>query len=155
MATTDYYPKKSLSFLLPLLILVVVLYLLLAGILSRKQKSPEKEFIHYSLEDFHTMIGSNDQLAIAQVQALFGQYQGKYVRWTGEIAKLEKQSDHGFILFIKHLPSSDPYDVRLFIDDSKIDRIKNLKTGDIITYTGRLESYHPASGYFLEDGDIE
>lgn len=101
------------------------------------------------------MIGSDDQLALGQVQKLFSQYKGKYVRWTGEVIKINQEISEGYTLFIKHLPSPELYDVELFLDDAKKDRIENLKRGDIVTYIGRLESYDPASGYFLEDGDIE
>ena len=101
------------------------------------------------------MIGSDDQLALGQVLELFNQYKGKYVRWTGEVVKIEKESEGGYTLLIKHLPSPAPYDVKLFLEHSKKDKLENLKRGDIITYTGRLESYDPASGYLLEDGGIE
>ena len=156
MLTKYFLPKKSLNFLLPLLILAVILYLFLTSIPSKKSdKVPEKEFLHYSFEDFNSMIGSDDQLALGQVQKLFSQYKGKYVRWTGEVIKINQEISEGYTLFIKHLPSPELYDVELFLDDAKKDRIENLKRGDIITYTGRLESYDPVSGYFLEDGDIE
>ena len=150
------YPPKSLNFILPFLILAVILYLFLTSIPSKKSgKVTEKEFLRYSFEDFNSMIGSDDQLALGQVLELFNQYKGKYVRWTGEVVKIEKESEGGYTLLIKHLPSPAPYDVKLFLEHSKKDKLENLKRGDIITYTGRLESYNPVSGYFLEDGDIE
>ena len=151
-----FYSKKSLNFLLPLLILAVILYLFLTSIPSKKSgKVPEKEFLHYSFEDFNTMIGSNDQLALGQVLGLFHQYKGKYVRWTGEVIKINQEVGGDYTILIKHLPSPELYDVKLFLDHSKKDKIESLTGGDIITYTGRLESYDPVSGYFLEDGDIE
>jgi hypothetical protein len=150
------YPPKSLNFIFSFLILAVILYLFLAYIPSKRSgEIQEKEFLHYSFEDFNGMIGSDDQLALGQALELFNQYKGKYVRWTGEVIKIEKESEGGYTLFIKHLPSPAPYDVKLFLEHSKKDEIRKRKKGDIITYTGRLESYDPVSGYVFEDGDIE
>jgi len=145
--------KKNLGFIFPLLILAFVLFLILFRLPSEKNSS-EKELIHFSYEDFNTLIGSDDNLTLSQVQGIFESYKGKYVNWVGEVENIELNAFGDLAVYFNHLPEAIEYDVKVILADSNKFKIEKIKIGDLISYSGRLESFDPAFGYLLVDGDM-
>jgi hypothetical protein len=147
---------KGTGILIPILILLIALLVIVLKFPSqRESQTIQKEEIYFSFDDFHNMIGGNDQLAASQKKKLFNQYVGKYVSWVGEVVRVEKESTGDFILRLKHLPSTQDYDVSVSFDQSQKQRLENIKSGSIISYTGKLFRFDPPSGYFLLDGEIK
>jgi len=146
---------KGTGILIPLLILAVAILVILLKFPSQKEVvTPQKEEIFFSFDDFHNMIGGNDQLAISQKKELFAKYVGKYVNWVGELAGIEEQPSGDFILRIKHLPSARDYDVSVSFDQSQKVKLERIRPGSIIDYTGKLFRFEPPSQYFLLEGKI-
>ena len=147
---------KATGILIPLLILAVALLVILLKFPSQKEVvTPQKEEIFFSFDDFHNMIGGNDQLAISQKKELFAKYVGKYVNWVGEVVELEKQPSGDFILRVKNLPTTKDYDVSLSLDLSHKEKLERIQESSIISYRGKLFRFEPASRYFLLDGEIK
>ncbi|KPL03269.1 MAG: hypothetical protein AMJ90_03575 [candidate division Zixibacteria bacterium SM23_73_2] len=147
------YKKRNLGFIFPLLILAFVLFLILFRLPSEKYPD-KKKFIHLSFEDFNTLIGSNDNLTLSQVRGIFESYKGKYVNWVGEIKNVKMDASGDVVIYFKHLPGTKEYDVKLVLADSNKEKIEKIKVGDLLSYSGRLESFDPFSGYLLVDGDV-
>ncbi len=146
----ETYKKKNLGFIFPLLILAFVLFIILFRLPSEEYPD-KKEFIHFSFEDFNTLIGSDDNLTLSQVQGIFESYKGKYVNWVGEVESIRKNTSGDLVIYFVHFPKTN---VKVILADSNRDKIEKVKRGDLISYSGRLESFDPAFGYLLVDGDI-
>jgi len=147
---------KGIQILIPVLILIIAFLVILFKFPSRKDTGiPEKEVLYFSFDDFHNMIGGNDQLPVSQKKELFSGYVGKYVNWVGEVIEIEEQKSGDFILRVKHLQSTKDYDVSVSFDPSQKEELGNIRQGTIITYTGKLFRFEPPSRYFLLDGAIK
>jgi len=86
---------------------------------------------------------------------MFNQYQGRYVRWSGEVYEIVKDISGDFILRVQHTIGIRNFDVTVRFDESKAEKLKRLNRGGAVSYTGKLISFDPESGYYLEDGEIE
>ncbi|MGB2696309.1 MAG: hypothetical protein WBD28_00450, partial [Candidatus Zixiibacteriota bacterium] len=99
---TRFGSGKGTGILIPLIILVIALLVILFKFPSRdKSITPKSEIIYLSFDDFHNLIGGNDQISVSQKKELFSEYAGKYVNWVGEVVKIEKQESGDLILRIK------------------------------------------------------
>ncbi len=122
---------------------------------QQKSKSNDKKFLLLSFEDFDNLIGAKDRLALEHQKAVFGKYRGRYVRWSGEVYDIRKDVSGDFVLRIQHTAGARDFDVTLHLDATKAEKLKRLSRGEAVSYSGRLASFDPETGYFLEDGDIE
>jgi hypothetical protein len=153
---TRYKGAKATGVLIPLLILLVALLVILFKFPSQRNTgTAEKEQVYLSFDDFYNMIGGNDQLGESQKRELFSRHVGKYVIWAGEVAGIEKQPSGDFVLKVKHLPSTQDYDVCVSFDPSFEEKLEKIQTGQTINYTAKLFRFEPPSRYFLLDGKIE
>ena len=114
-----------------------------------------REFLLLSFEDFNTLVGGNDRMGAAQRKHIFEKYQGRYVRWSGEVEKVGKEISGDYVLRVKHSQTAGDFDVSVRFDRSKRRKLVRLKRGDAINYVGKLADLDSSSGYYLEDGDIE
>jgi hypothetical protein len=147
---------KGAGILVPLLILVIAVLVILFKFPHREETGiPQKETILFSFDDFHNIIGGNDQINVLQKKKLFSEYVGKYVNWVGEVVKIEKQESGDLILRIKHLPATLDYDVSVSFDSSQKDILEKLSPGSTISYSGKLFRFEPPSRYYLLDGEIK
>lgn len=147
---------KGTQILIPVLILIVAFLVILLKFPSRKDAgTSEKEKIYFSFDDFHNMIGGNDQLPVSQKKELFAGYVGKYVSWVGEVIEIEKEQSGDFILRVKHLQYTEDYDVSVSFDRLQNEELEKIRQGTIITYTGKLFRFEPPARYFLLDGAIK
>lgn len=147
---------RGTGILVPLLILVIAILVILFKFPHREETGiSQKDTILYSFEDFHNIIGGNDQFSVSQKKKLFSEYVGKYVNWVGEVVKIEKQESGDLILRIKHLPTTLDYDVSVSFDSSQKDKLEKLSPESIISYSGKLFRFEPPSRYYLLDGKIK
>lgn len=131
-------------------------YFLLFGLPEQKQSQlTDKKFILLSFDDFDNLIGGKDRLALDHKRAIFSQYQGRYVRWSGEVYEIVKEVSGDFILKVQHTPGVRNFDVVIRFDGFKAEKLKGLNRGEVVNYTGELVGFDPETGYYLEDGDIE
>lgn len=146
---------KGTGVLIPLLILVIAILVILFKFPHREEAGiSQKDTILFSFEDFHNIIGGNDQLSVPQKKKIFSEYVGKYVNWVGEVVKIEKQKSGDLILRIKHLPATLDYDVSVSFDSSQKDKLEKLSPGSTVSYSGKLFRFDPPSRYYLLDGEI-
>jgi len=158
MANRDTGVKgvKGTGVLIPLLILLIALLVILFKLPSQKDTGvAKKEQVYLAFDDFHNMIGGNDQLAVSEKKELFSGYVGKYVNWVGELTRIEVQPSGDFILRIRHLPSTQDYDVSVSLDQSYKEELERIREGSTISYTGRLFRFEPPSQYFLIEGQVK
>lgn len=139
-----------------LLGLVLLGYFILSGLLDQKSSfAPDKKSVLLSFDDFHNLIGGRDRLPADQKKAMFNQYQGRYVRWSGEVYEIAKNISGDFILKVQHGAGFRNFDVTVRFDQSKAEKLKKFNRGEVVSYTGKLVSFDPDSGYYLEDGGLE
>ena len=147
--------RRGTGILIPLIILAVAILVILFKFPYREgTKIPQKDIILLSFEDFHNMIGGNDQLPVSQKQELFSGFMNRYVNWVGEVVRIEKQESGDLILRIKHLPATLDYDVSVSFDISQKEKLDRISPGSIVSYSGRLFRFEPPSRYYLLDGAI-
>jgi hypothetical protein len=131
-------------------------YFLLFGLLNQEQSQVlDKKFILLSFDDFDNLIGGRDRLALDHKKAMFNQYQGRYVRWSGEVYEIVKEISGDFILKVQHTTGIKNFDVVVRFDRSKAEELKRLNRKEVVSYTGKLISFDPDTGYYLEDGELE
>lgn len=86
---------------------------------------------------------------------IFQQYRGKYVRWTGEVYEAETNISGNLILKVRHRASTNDFDVAVRLGASQAEKLKRLNRGEAVSYSGKLISFDPDVGYYLEDGEID
>ena len=142
--------------MIPLLILLIAVLVVLFKLPSQKDTGMEQtEEVYYSFDDFHNMIGGNDQLAFSQKKEPFSGYVGKYVNWVGEVAGIEKQPSGDFIVRVRQLPSTLDFDVSVSFDQSHGQQLANIREGTTISYRGKLFRFEAPSRYFLIEGQVK
>jgi hypothetical protein len=154
MQETEARPKVKMVLLLVGLIALGYL------ILSRSpdyqgSSSSGRDFTLLSFDDFDNMIGGRDRMPPAQQQVLFAQYRGRYVKWYGEVHKCERTPAGDYLLEVRHRVDTDDFDVVVRLDRSDEQKLKRLSRGKAVSYIGRLDSFSPAMGYYLDKGEIE
>jgi len=136
--------------------LFVLGYFILSGLSDQKRSfPPDKKLILLSFDDFDNLIGGRDRLLTDHKKAMFNQYRGRYVRWSGEVYGITKKISGDFILKVQHTAGIRNFDVTIRFDDSKAEKLKRLNRGEAVSYSGKLVSFDPDSGYYLEDGELE
>jgi hypothetical protein len=147
---------KGTGVLIPLLILLIALLVVLFKLPSQKDTGVvKKQEVYLAFDDFHNMIGGNDQLAVSEKKELFSGYVGKYVNWVGELTRIEGQPSGDFILRIRQLPSTQDYDVSVSLDQSYREELESIREGTIISYSGKLFRFEPPTRYFLIEGQVK
>lgn len=82
--------------------------------------------------------------------ALWHQYQGKWVRWTGVLVSF---SPNGATF--KHIPNTITFDVSLQMAPEVRPKLDHLKLGDRVAYIGRLDTYDDVlRTFYLVHGDV-
>ncbi len=116
---------------------------------------PGKSFILLSFDDFDNLMGLRDPVPPAHQQALFNQYRGRYVRWHGEVWEVGRDVTGDILLKVRHKIDTEDFDVLVRLDPSMEEKIGRLSRGKAVSYVGRLVSFSPAEGYYLDQGEIE
>ena len=152
---TRFSPARGTGILIPLLILIVAILVILFKFPYREgTEITQKDTILLSFDDFHNIIGGNDQISISQKKELFSEYAGKYVNWVGEVVRIDKQESGDLILRIKHLPETLDYDVSLSFDIYQKEKLDRISPGTTISYSGKLFRFDSPSRYYLLDGQV-
>jgi len=143
-----------------IIFILIGLIILISFFLSRSpsHKSPsthERKFLLLSFEDFNGLMGGNDRISAVQRKRMFERYQGRYVRWWGEVEEVIKEISGDYTLRVKHYQTAKDFEVSIRFDKSKREKLLMLKRGEPVNYMGKLAEFDPQLGYYLEDGDIE
>jgi hypothetical protein len=62
-----------------------------SSIPSQNTEVVERKFLLLSFEDFNGFLGGNDHLSAIQRKHLFEKYQGRHLRWSGEVEEVIKE----------------------------------------------------------------
>ncbi|HLG30855.1 MAG TPA: phospholipase D-like domain-containing protein [Candidatus Brocadiales bacterium] len=112
-----------------------------------------KEFIDISFKELDKIFGNESPLSRSEKNEKWKQYRGKYVRWTGEVAYRGIGRTDWNRMGIMH---TGKVDVELWFDYRMMNKVLNIKEGQVITYTGMLSSRRGySSPYRITDGWIE
>jgi hypothetical protein len=137
------------------LIILTSLLVLFAPPGFQKLTNTDRNFTLLSFDDFDNLVGGKDRLDQSHRLLIFDQYRGKYVSWHGEVYQKERTAEGDYLLRIKHGVNRKPFEVTLILDLSEKENWENLNRGEAVSYTGKLVSFDPEVGYYLENGDIE
>ncbi len=109
--------------------------------------------IETTFEELDALFGRKNRMTESQKHRLWKKYNNKYIRWTGEVVFRGKGRVSGLRMGIKHIEGTD---VELVFANDKEHIVLGTKTGDKITYTGKLVTRRGyILPYKLEDGNIE
>ena len=112
----------------------------------------EKVFLHESFADIDNIFGSGSTLSSAEKDETWKKYEGKYVRWEGQIVYKNLNAVSGLRVKIRQ---TDRGDVEIRLSIIQKDKVLKFQDGESILYTGRLTKRGEiTSPYILEDGDI-
>ncbi|MDR4503260.1 MAG: phospholipase D-like domain-containing protein [Candidatus Scalindua sp.] len=117
-------------------------------------KREEVAVLDISFQEFDNLFGRRGSLGRSERKRVWNdRFEGKYVKWTGEIGYKGIAVYDWNKIGIRHKDNS--IDVQLRVDWTKKQKMMNLVMGDVITYSGRLVS--PGgfmAPYKLDDVDI-
>ncbi len=100
---------------------------------------PKKTILDESFADLDALFGVDSDLTELQKDELWKTYKGKYVRWTGEVSYID-ESMGGISVGFRHKPGTLTYDVLARFPMSEKGQLLRLKEGEIVKYTGRLDT---------------
>jgi nitrogen regulatory protein PII-like uncharacterized protein len=110
-------------------------------------------FVTDSFDDLFNIFGNYSKLTKPQKKDKWREYNGKYVRWTGVVSYKGLSQDDWNRIGIRHNVYTN---VELIFDKNKENIVKMIRTGDTITYTGKLSSLFDRNLLFkLEDSNVE
>lgn len=148
--------RSAVRALLLLAGLMILGYLVLFKLPHKQSSSfPGKSFILLSFDDFDNLMGLRDPVPPAHQQALFDQYRGRYVRWHGEVWEVGRDVTGDILLKVRHNIDTEDFDVLVRLNPSTEEEWGRLSRGKAVSYIGRLVSFSPATGYYLDKGEIE
>lgn len=120
---------------------------------SSRPDSSEMEFINITFEELDKIFGYDSALSRAEKKKEWEKYQGKYVRWTGEVGYRGIGRSDWNRMGIKQ---TDKVDIELRFGYRMMNKVLNIEEGQIITYTGMLYSRRGfSSPYRLRNAWIE
>ncbi len=112
-----------------------------------------EEFVTDSFDDLFNILGNYSKLTKPQKEEEWHKYKGKYVRWKGVVSYKGLSQDDWNRIGIRHNVYTN---VELIFDKNKNDIVRMVRTGDTITYTGKLSFLFDRNLMFkLEDSNIE
>ncbi|MGQ3685668.1 MAG: phospholipase D-like domain-containing protein [Candidatus Loosdrechtia sp.] len=112
-------------------------------------------FIDISFEELDRKFGRGSNLSRSEKNELWKEYEGKYVKWSGVVLyRGIGRVDWNRIGVSR--TESRVAEVEISFDWRRFEKVMNIKSGHVITYTGRLVSYPWINApYRLDDGDIK
>jgi hypothetical protein len=91
-----------------------------------------------------------------QKEALWKDFEGKYVSWQGTVSEVSEGSLSGLVINIKMNPDTLTSDIRLSLKDDQKEKVMALTKGKKISFTGKLKT---AGGAILplsmDEGEIK
>ncbi|MFO0795643.1 MAG: phospholipase D-like domain-containing protein [Candidatus Brocadiaceae bacterium] len=112
----------------------------------------EKVFLHESFAEIDNIFGIGSTLSSAEKDEAWKKYEGKYIRWEGQIVYKNLNAVSGLRVKVRQ---KDRGDVEIRLSILQKDKALKFQDGESILYTGRLAKRgEGTSPYILEDGDI-
>ncbi len=112
-----------------------------------------EEFIAGSFDDLFNIFGNYSKLTKSQKEDEWLEYKGKYVKWKGIISYKGLSQNDWNRIGIRHNVYTN---VELIFNKNKKNIVRMVRTGDTITYTGKLSFRFDRNLLFkLEDSNIE
>ncbi len=99
---------------------------------------PSYELIDSSFDDLSKIFGKSRKISDTQLEELWKEYQGKYVKWQGIVTYKGIGEQDWKRVGIRHDVGTN---VELLFDDDKKSTIGMIDTMDSITYTGKLSQF--------------
>jgi len=116
-------------------------------------KETKKGFVEISFVELDKIFGLGNRMTESRKDKLWDEYRNKHVRWTGSVVYRGLGRVSGLRMGMKHKEGTD---VELCFDTENKETVLQTKTGDIITYTGKLVNRRGyILPYRLEEGRIE
>ena len=104
-------------------------------------KSLPEHFLNISFEAFDDMFGPNSRMNKDEKKDLWKKkFRGKYVKWKGKVKYMGVSMYDWNKIGIIHNDREGDANVLLKVDWTMKDKVRTLRVGYIITYTGKLES---------------
>lgn len=108
-------------------------------------------YINMSFEEFNNIFGMASELSDEQKESLWNRCEGKRVNWHGRVTYIGWGLVTGWMMSVSHGDTS----VEIKLNPAHKDRFSRVKYGNIVTYTGKLDSrVTRIFPYKLEDGDV-
>lgn len=82
------------------------------------------------------------------------EFKGRKVKWTGEVTSVGESMFGGLELQVKMNPDTWTSDLLIDLKDSQRSRATRLNKGDLVTFTGILDSWGSILPITLKDGEI-
>ncbi len=104
-------------------------------------KSLPENYLNISFEAFDDMFGPNSRMSNDEKKEIWkNKFRGKYVKWKGKVKYMGVSMYDWNKIGIIHNDGEGKANVQLKVDWTMKDKVRALKLGYIITYTGKLES---------------
>lgn len=108
-------------------------------------------YINMGFDEFNNIFGMASELSDEQKESLWSRCVGKKVKWNGKVTYIGWGLITGWMMSVSHGDTS----VEIKLNPAHKDRFSQVKYGNTVTYTGRLDSrVTRIFPYKLEDGDV-
>lgn len=146
--------KKYIQAGLYISILAAVLFVVIVK--NTRHPSPVVEqFISTNFADFNRSFSSSSGLTDMQKDNLFDEkFKGRLVKWSGRVMEVSKSALGGVYVLVKHTGESIISDVTLDLKPEEESRALQLRRGQTITYSGRIESWGSLTDHRVDEGVI-
>ncbi len=98
------------------------------------------EIIDISYQKFDTLFGVNSFFTNLEKDEKWGEYEGKIVKWKGQVVELNGNTNGGYTATFKHNPDTLAFDTLVDFDAAMKDKLMTISKGDYVTYIARLET---------------
>lgn len=115
-----------------------------------------KNILNISFDKLDKMIGSTSKLEKKEKKKIWNDsFAGKIVKWSGKVIYKGASLYDWNKIGISHTADDNSANVQLKFDYTKLEKVKQLNIGDVITYTGKLDTMgRKNSPYKLVDANI-
>lgn len=108
-------------------------------------------YINMGFEEFNNIFGMTSEISDEQKESLWSRCMGKKVKWNGRVTYIGWGLITGWMMSVNHGDTS----VEIKLNSAHKDHFSQVKYGNIVTYTGKLDSrVTRIFPYKLEDGDV-
>lgn len=111
-----------------------------------ERKEREKRLSFRAVDRIFSSTGKTTDL---QKKEQWPNYQGQEVTWTCRVGDVKERLFGGYALLLKCNPSTFDFDTNVIFKEEWKKELLNLKEGDKITVSGKLDSYSHAWIYIL------
>lgn len=139
--------------------LVIILVILFYAYTWNKNHAQSTQAVsiesNITFEELNALFGPASPLPEEQQKHLFAKYQGKRVTWKGTLAYVNNGEGDELFITLQHPSTIPTAGVQVRFRGINRDQITHLRTGETLSYSGRLISYDENAHFFLlRDGTL-